>query len=309
MSNYVPSNFNLGYACICTELREQNIFSSRTCRLQTYQSKGFDYIKELCLQNLNDLLKILEWNKDNDIYFMRLSSEIFPFASHPEHGYSIDFASELLKKIGDYAKENKMRLTMHPGQYDVLSSSDEKIVNNTIRDLEHHCDILDKMGLDQNSVMIIHGGGVYGNKKKALERIEENFLKLSKNAQQRLVLENCEMAYTIEDLLPLSQNLNIPIVIDFHHDEINPSSHCVSNYFEPVFQIWKNRNIKPKVHVSNSVPGVKPTDSKTSRRKHSDYITFFHQPLLSIKFDIDVMLECKQKEQSIIRLNRTVVIN
>lgn len=51
----IPSNFNLGYACICTELRKKNIFSSRTCRLKTLQDKGFDYVKNLAIQNLKDL--------------------------------------------------------------------------------------------------------------------------------------------------------------------------------------------------------------------------------------------------------------
>jgi UV DNA damage endonuclease len=309
MTDYVPTNFNLGYACICTELREKNIFSSRTCKLSTLEKKGLDYIKELCIQNLKDLLTILKWNKENEIYFMRMSSEMFPFASHGEHGYDISFADDLLKEIGQYAKENKIRLTMHPGQYDVLSSSDDTIIFNTINDLEHHCDILDRMGLDQNSVMIIHGGGVYGNKKKAIMRIEENFKKLSKSAQDRLVLENCEMSYSVEDLLEISERLQIPIVLDFHHDEINPSTKPIDYYFERVFQVWKNRGIKPKVHVSNSVPGITKNDSKTKRRKHSDFIEFFHKPLLNIKFDIDVMLECKMKEQSIVKLRKVIKID
>ena len=82
-----PQNFRLGYACICTELRKQNIFSSRTLRLSTLKTKSNLVAKELATQNLQDLLKMLKWNKENNIYFMRLSSEIFPFATHDEYGY------------------------------------------------------------------------------------------------------------------------------------------------------------------------------------------------------------------------------
>ena len=294
--------FNFGYACINTELRKDGIFTSRTCRLATLEKKGMEYIRSLAIQNLQDLLKILEWNVKNNIYFMRISSEIFPFASHKKHGYSLDFADELLKRIGDYAKEMGIRITMHPGQYNVLSSPKEDVIENTILDLNHHCEILDKMGLDQNSVMIIHGGGVYGNKKKSLQRLEDNISRLPKNTRDRLVLENCEMAYCIEDLLPISEKLQIPIVIDFHHDEIHCSSLSVEDYYDRVFCVWKNRNIKPKVHVSNSCEGVKKCDSKTARRKHSDIISKLHDALFLINFDIDVMLEAKLKEQAVLNI-------
>ena len=298
----VPSNFRLGYACICTELRKNDIFASRTLRLSTLKSKGIEYVKNLAVQNLRDVLVMLKWNKEHDIFFMRLSSEMFPFASHLEHGYSLDFADNLLKEIGQYARDNNMRLTMHPGQYTLLSSSDEKIIKNAVSDLAHHCDILDRMEMGVDSVMIIHGGGVYGNKEASLKRLEENLLKLPENIRNRLVLENCEMAYCVEDLLPISEKLNIPIVLDFHHDDIYNSSKPIQEYFDRVFKVWNDRGIKPKVHVSNSVPGVKNTDSKTARRKHSDYISFLHESLLKITFPIDVMLECKMKEQAILKL-------
>jgi len=302
-----PQNFRLGYACICTELRKQNVFSSRTLRLNTLKAKSNSIAKELATQNLKDLLTMLKWNKKNDIYFMRLSSEIFPFATHDEYGYSLDFADSLLKEIGLYAKKNNMRLTMHPAQFNVLSSPSEKVIQNTIKDLNHHCNILDRMELDHHSVMIIHGGGVYGNKEASLERLKQNFKRLSENTQKRLVLENCEMSYKVEDLLPISEELEIPIVLDFHHDDLNGSSEPISKYYDRIFAIWNKRGIKPKVHVSNSIPGLANDSPITIKRKHSDYIYFFHEELLKIKFPIDVMLECKMKEQSIFQLRENSI--
>ena len=303
----VPSNFRLGYACICTELRKNDIFASRTVRLATLKTKGIDFVKDLALQNLRDLLLILKWNKNHDIYFYRLSSEMFPFAGHLEHGYSLEFADDLLKEIGQYARDNNIRLTMHPGQYDVLSSPSETVIENTVSDLKHHCEILDRMGMGSDSVMIVHGGGVYGNKEGALKRLEENILKLPNNVRNRLVLENCEMAYCVEDLIDLSEHIGVPIVLDFHHDDIYPSSKPIQAYFERVFAVWHKRGIKPKVHVSNSVPGITSQNSKTARRKHSDYIQFLHKSLLTITFPIDVMLECKMKEQAILRLKPVTI--
>jgi UV DNA damage endonuclease len=300
----LPENFRLGYACINMHLREKGIFMSRTARLATVKSHGIEYIKELGMKNAIDLLEILKWNKANDIYFFRISSEFFPYASHAEYGYSLDYVDNKLKEIGRYIKDNKMRITMHPAQFNILSTSNANIVKNTFRDLNHHADILNRMQLDDNSVMIIHGGGIYNDKKKALARLEKNILKLPIKTRNRLVLENCEMAYTVQDLLPVCEKISIPLVIDFHHDALNPSELPVENYFDRVYKIWDARKIKPKVHVSNSIPGTKPTDSITIKRKHSDYIYYMHAALISLKIPIDVMLECKMKEKALLRYKK-----
>lgn len=308
----VPDNFNFGYACLNTHLRKKGIFSSRTLRLATLEKNGIEYAKKLAIENLNDLLDILKWNKDMGIFFFRISSELFPFATYtkPIKGvseggsclYTLDFADKLLKEIGDYSKKNNIRLTMHPAQFCVLSSKSNDIIKNTFNELNHHCEILDRMGMGINSVLIIHGGGVYGNKELSLQRLEENIMNLPKNTRDRIVLENCEMSYTVEDLLPISEKLLVPIVIDYHHDSIYHSSNNVQYYYQRVFNIWNLRGIKPKVHVSNSIPGIKEDDSKTMRRKHSDYIQYLHPELLAITFPIDVMLECKMKEDALLRL-------
>lgn len=302
MSSQVPKNFRLGYACLNTELRDKGIFTSRTMRLATYIDKGFEYAKELAMANLNDLLLILEWNIKNDITFFRMSSEMFPFASHPKYGYSIDFADDILWEIGTYARANKMRLTMHPSHFNILAAKSHLIVANTILDLAHHCSILDKMGLDHNSVLILHGGGKYEDKAVTLQRLRQELSNLPKHIRDRLVLENCELNYNVSELLSISEDLLVPLVIDFHHDSIYASDKPVTFYFKRIFAVWKARGITPKVHVSNSVIGVTVNDSITARRKHSDHISYLHDALLSIKFPLDVMLESKLKEQSIFKL-------
>ena len=71
---------------------------------------------------------------------------------------------DLLREIGEKSKKYNQRLTFHPGQYNVVGSPDEKSFNQTICDLKYHADVLDLMGLGVNSVMVVHGGGVYGDK-------------------------------------------------------------------------------------------------------------------------------------------------
>jgi UV DNA damage endonuclease len=141
---------------------------------------------------------------------------------------------------------------------------------------------------------------VYGDKPDALARLESNIMKLKENVRNRLVLENDEMAYNIEDLLPISQKLKIPIVIDYHHDAIHPSSKPAEFYHKAVFSVWDERGIKPKVHISQSEPGV---DMKklAARRRHGNYIDFLPDALMKMDRPVDVMFEAKMKEESVLR--------
>lgn len=109
----------LGYACLNTVLRANkpnSIFCSRTCRIASIEEEGLELPKGLGLMNMRDLKTLIQWNEDNKIRFMRMSSEMFPFASHAKYGYSLDFADAELKEAGELAKKYGHRLTMHPGQ-------------------------------------------------------------------------------------------------------------------------------------------------------------------------------------------------
>jgi UV DNA damage repair endonuclease len=60
------------------------------------------------------IVGLVEWNERFGIRFMRLSSEMFPFASHAELGYSVEFAKSELSAVGRIAMKYGHRLTMHP---------------------------------------------------------------------------------------------------------------------------------------------------------------------------------------------------
>ena len=124
-------HLNLGYCCLNTVLREDDKFCSRTMRLITFRTKGLEYAKELALKNLQDMLPILEWNEANGMNLFRVSSDIFPLASHPECLYSLEFAQPLLTQIGDLARKYGHRLTMHPSQHHVLTNKAEKTFHHT----------------------------------------------------------------------------------------------------------------------------------------------------------------------------------
>jgi UV DNA damage endonuclease len=300
----------LGYACINTKLREQDIFMSRTCRLATLRQRGIQYVYELALQNLQDLEVILKWNFDNGIFLFRLSSEIFPFATHADYfeEYSKDFDQIFgaqLKRLGELVTKYQQRVTFHPGQFTQLSSERDSVVINSIREIDFHARILDSMNCNKDSVIVIHGGSKAGGKDAALGRLKTSFYKLSESSQRRLVLENCEMCYSVEDLLPVCQELGVPLVLDFHHHNINPGTKSLENYIKAVLDTWNSRQIKPKFHLSESRDGITVDDSITKRRAHSDYIKEI--PMIFYKFaqqsldGIDLMFEAKMKEDSVLQ--------
>jgi UV DNA damage endonuclease len=285
---------NFGYACINTELKAKKVYSSRTARIATIQ-KNPDILHEISLKNLKDLQTILCWNVKHQIKLFRISSSLFPFMSHPVYGYKLDKYQNELKKIGDYAKEHNLRLTMHVGQWTLLTSKKESVTDNALVDLERHCDILDYLGCDQNSVIVIHGGV-----KESQELFKKNFLRLPERVQKRIALENCELAYKVEDLLPLCEELNIPLILDYHHFNLN-NKIPIEKLMDRILSTWSTRNIKPKFHQSESRDDAK-SGNITSLRKHNDIIKNLPRPLPDV--DIDLMLEAKLKEQSIFYLRK-----
>jgi len=298
----------LGLVCLNTILRGQKpfpVFASRKMIIRTVKEKGIAQLKAKITQNLKDVLTMMDWNEENGIKVFRLSSELFPHKSNPKvEDYTFDFALDLLKQIGEKSKLYNQRLTFHPGQYNVVGSPNEKAFNQTCNDLKYHADVLDLMGLDNNSVMVVHGGGMYGDKEATKKRWCKQYKLLPENVQRRLVLENCEKCFSIKDCLDISREVNVPVVFDTHHFECYKQLHPDEKfgtgwvYIPLILQTWKRRNIKPKFHVSEQGSG--------RCGHHSDYIEEIPNYLLKIpelfKTDIDIMIEAKMKEQSIFKL-------
>lgn len=303
----INKSIQLGLCCLNTELREQKppIFASRSVILKTLETKGVDHLKEKIIQNLKDVLTMMDWNESNGIKVFRLSSELFPHKSNPKAtDYTFDFAIDLLQQIGIKSKSLNQRLTFHPGQFNCIGSPNNEVIINTTNDLKYHADVLDLMQLDHNSVMVIHGGGTYKDKNATKKRWCENYLNMPKNVKNRLVLENCEKNFSIEDCLEISSIVNVPVVFDTHHFECYKLLHPDETFKEPeyymplILETWNRRGIKPKFHVSEQGSG--------KCGHHSDYIEVIPNYLLDIPTlydtNIDIMIEAKMKEKSIFKL-------
>lgn len=252
---------------------------------------------------------MLRWNDKYGIKFMRLSSEMFPFASHEEHGYKLaPFAAEVLAEAGKVAAELGHRLTTHPGQYTQIASPRKEVVTASFRDLEYHDEMLSLLKLpeqlDRDAVMILHMGGTYGDKAATLDRFRENYAKLSDGVKRRLVLENDDVSWSVHDLLPICEELNIPLVLDYHHHNIvfDPSIRegtlDIMSLYDRIRATWTRKNITQKMHYSEpTAEAVTPRD----RRKHSARV----KTLPPCRADMDLMIEAKDKEQAVFELMRT----
>ena len=295
----------LGLCCINTELRKDDIFCSRTV---TRANFTVEKAKKLALKNIDDIGKMAEWNAKHNIFVFRISSDIFPhFTDEKTEEYTLEFAKQALEKAGEICRNNNQRITMHPGQYNQVGAKEQKVFNSTMKDLKMHADILDIMGMDGNSVLCVHGGGIYGDINKTTERWISQFKKLPENVRRRLAIENCERCYSIIDCLKIAEDCNIPLIFDCHHYECynlikvtkgNKGNIDIKDYMDRIVQTWKSRDIRPLFHISEQ-----RKDARIGA--HSDFIEKLPEYYLSFPErygDLDIEIEAKLKEQAIFRL-------
>jgi len=294
---------SLGYACINSTLSDQKpkITTNRSMIKKTFDERGVDYAGELSMLNVADLATILKWNVDEGINFFRLSSELFPWASEYELTDLPQYKSisKLLSISGEFVKNNELRITSHPGPFNVLVSPREHVVENTISDLRIHGEIFDMLGLSRTpfNKINIHCNGVYGDKISAMDRFCKNFERLPKSVQTRLTVENDDKAsmYSVSDLMYIHKRIGIPIVFDYHHHKFCTGDLSEKEALELAISTWPD-GIKPVVHYSES-KSVHESDDKIKLQAHSDYINKL--PNLYDN-DVDIMVEAKAKELSIL---------
>jgi len=294
---------NLGYACINMTLGGQKpkITTNRSMIKKTFIDKGIDYAGELSLLNSRDLCEIVKWNVENGINFFRISSDIFPWASE----YNIEDLPQyqriktVLSSCGNYARDNSVRLTSHPGPFNVLVSPREHVVQNTITDLTNHGKVFDLLGLDRTpyNKINIHCNGVYGDKQSALDRFCKNFELLPESVQTRLTVENDDKAsmYSVKDLMYIHERIGIPIVFDYHHHKFCTGDITEQEALELAISTWP-KGITPVVHYSES-KALHESNQKLKPQAHSDYINNLPSTYGN---NVDIMVESKAKELSIL---------
>lgn len=285
---------SIGYACLTIGVKDTN---QKSC---TMKNATKERLLEIISHNLNSLENIINYNIKNNIKLFRISSDLIPFGSSPVNDLKWwDIFSDRLCDIGKKIKQSNIRVSMHPGQYTVLNSPNEEVVNRAIEDLWYHNRVLDSMNLEENHKIILHIGGVYNNKKEAIQRFIQHYEKLDENIKKRLVIENDDKSYNISDVLYISNKLDIPVVFDNLHDSINQFDKEKSSFYwiEQCNKTWKEKDGQQKIHYSQQ-NRLKRAGSHSTTIRVEEFMSFYHN--LRDKY-IDIMLEVKDKNLSSVK--------
>jgi len=256
-------------------------------------------LKKIAKENLTNTLRILKYNKANQIYVYRFSSKIFPLATYPGIEYTnyIDDLTEELISIGNFVKENNMRVSSHPDHFVLLNSLSKKVYQDSLKELMYQNDMFNRMGLDEKYKFVLHVGGVYSNKEDSSKRFYTGFKELPQDIKNRIILENDDKSFNATDVLNICKNINIPMVFDVHHHYCNSDGNSIESLLDNIFQTWNGEYFPTKFHISSP-------KSEQNFRGHADYIDEkefinFIDIAKKIDKDFDVMIEAKQKDEAL----------
>ena len=291
----------LGYACISKTL--SNVTTSSTITYTTFQKdKDYKKIDTAIKSNLNALKEILTYNIKNNIHFFRLSSKLIPLATKSDVIFDyIDPYKDYYHSIAKIIKDNKLRIDFHPDEFCVLNSTKSEVVKNSIAILEYHYNLLKVLEI-KNKILVLHIGGNTFGKKNSISRFINNFNTLSKDIQESIAIENDDKIFNIRDCVYISKNINVPVILDYHHHICNHDELDINDYLKDILSSWHNAT--PKMHFSSP-----KNKTKKDFRSHNDYINVdafinFIDILKPFNHDVDIMIEAKAKDEALFGLVR-----
>ena len=284
----------IGYACLAIGVPETKFHGLRL------EKANPDTISECIEHNIQALDRLIDYNIRQGIRLFRISSDLIPFGSGSiqqipwQEIYRFQF-----KALGDKIRSSGLRVSMHPGQYTVLNSQDSSIVEKAREDLLYHCHVLDLMGLDATHKIIVHIGGVYGEKDLAISRFITEYRRLMPEIRRRLVIENDDRSYHVRDVLAIGQEAEIPVVFDLLHHQVlpPPTDQDPIQWIQECGKTWKAEDGTQKIHYSQQDRGKRPGSHSVSIQSEA-FLDLYHQ--LNGQ-DVDLMLECKDKNMSAIK--------
>ena len=296
---------NIGYCCIplgCNEgkKKKEHILVNRSMVRKTFDAKGLPYVSELIIENLKDTLKVLDWNIKNKILVYRMSSDSFPWMSEYKFPELPKFPAiqTYLRLIGEKIKSNNLRVSYHPGPFNVLASENDSVVSKTIDELNKHAELMDMMGLEQSHYypINIHINTTQPTRELAAQRFVDRFPLLSESCRKRLTLENDDSPnqYSVKILYDLVYSkIGVPIVFDQHHFNYGPKDQDMEEALKLAYSTWNG--IKPMTHMSSPKT---LEDNSVKQTAHADYI---YEEIKTYGLDFDTELECKMKDIALVR--------
>jgi UV DNA damage endonuclease len=264
---------------------------------------------------------ILDHLDRHDIRMYRMSSDLAPYATHPDmpqfHGMVQESAADL-RTIGQKAKALDVRLSFHPSQFIVLNSPDPALVSKSIWDLTSQAEMLDLMELGPEAVLVVHVGGAYGDVPGSRARWAQTWKTLPEPVRRRLVLEHDDLRFSAADVLWIHHHTGVRLIFDYQHFWcLNPERAELRPTLEAILATWPEDQ-QPKIHFSSprtelreQVRVDKKTRKKTVRHVapvftgHADFCNPFEFATFMREAEglsFDVMLEAKAKDLALLRL-------
>ena len=275
--------------------------------------------------SLGYLCEIFSYLRKHAIHMYRMSSDLAPYATHPTmpqfHGMVRESAADL-EHIGRLAREGDLRLSFHPSQFIVLNSENEELTRKSMWDLESQAEMLDRMECGPEAILVVHVGGAYGDRESGWRRWVQTWPRLGEPVRRRLVLENDDIRYSPADVLKVHEATGVKCVWDYqHHWCFNPEGLDPGETLRRFVRTWP-AGVRPKLHFScarTEMRDIKRKNRKSGKIEvvlqppvwtgHADY----NNPFETIQFlrsitdiDVDIMLESKAKDLSLIRLRNDI---
>ena len=295
---------NIGYCCIsmgvnADKKKKDFVTVNRGMVRRTFDAKGLPYVSELVIENLKDTLKLLEYNIKNNIYIYRMSSDSFPWMSEYEFSDLPKFPAihTYMKLIGKKIKDHGIRVSYHPGPFNVLASENPLVVQKTIKELNKHAELMDLMELEQTTFypINIHINTTQPTRELAAERFCKEFENLSESCKKRLVVENDDGAnqYSVKMLYDwVHQVIGIPITFDQHHFNYGPQDQTMEDALRLAHSTWKTRVL---THMSSPKT---LEDASGKNIAHADYI---YEEIKTFGLDFDTEIEAKAKDLAVFK--------
>jgi UV DNA damage repair endonuclease len=172
-----------------------------------------------------------------------------------------DHCAKIFAPVGARARELGVRLSFHPGQFCVLASESDDIVERSIEEFEYHADMARWMGYGktfQDFKINVHISG-----RKGPAGIQSALKRLSPEARNCITIENDEMTWGIDASLELAKDC--ALVLDIHHHWIKTGEYIEVNddRVKKICDSW--RGVRPAIHYSVSREDVLVGHSRSQR--------------------------------------------
>ncbi|MBI0474713.1 UV DNA damage repair endonuclease UvsE [Sphingomonas sp. MA1305] len=222
--------------------------------------------------SLEEVDRILDYLAAEDLHMYRLSSDLAPYATHPDLPQFHDMVAESdaeLKAFGAKARALDIRLSFHPSQYVLLNSPDAALTKKSIWDLASQSEMLERMELDDEAVVVTHVGGVYDDREASRARWIAGWEQCPDHVRRRLVLENDDLRFSAADVLWIHERTGVRLIFDYQHFWcLNPERLDMRETLERFMASWPE-GVRPKIHFSSPRTEMREVKQKITAQQRA----------------------------------------